>query len=119
MDELGEISSTKDTLYIGTGITTQIDHISANTLDVSGVSTLTQLEVLETSVFRNGITIESSNNVVTEHITIQGTMDVCGNTVLSSTNIGTANVSGNLTVGETFTVTGIDIEKDFCCNGSQ
>ena len=111
MDELGEISSTKDTLYIGTGITTQIDHISANTLDVSGVSTLTQLEVLETSVFRNGITIESSNNVVTEHITIQGTMDVCGNTVLSSTNIGTANVSGNLTVGETFTVTGIDIEK--------
>ena len=111
MDELGEITSTKDTLYIGTGITTQIDHNSVNTLDVSGISTLTQLEVVDTSVFRNGITIEGSNNTVTDHITIAGTMDVCGNTVLSTTNIGTANVSGNLTVGETFTVTGIDIEK--------
>lgn len=105
MDELGEISSTKDKLIIGTGITTQIDHGSINTLDVSGISTLAQLDA-NVSTFRNGITIEGSNNIVKEHITMEGTIDVCGNSVFSNmANFEDATVSG------TFTVTGIDIEK--------
>lgn len=105
MDELGEISSTKDTLIIGTGITTQIDHASVNTLDVSGISTLAQLDA-NVSTFRNGITIEGSNNIVKDHITMEGTIDVCGNSVFSNmANFEDATVSG------TFTVTGIDIEK--------